>query len=218
MQFTKLQGAGNDYIFVDGSSQLRDWSELSRRVSDRHFGVGSDGLIVVVPSQDADVRMLMYNADGSRGEMCGNGIRCFAKFVLERKLVPSPNVALSVETGAGLIAVRPWWEGGRSTGARVDMGAPVLRAGDVPVDRTALGPSDYAKLDAGIVERFTNMLRRWQQRHGRVHEHHGSFDAHVGQVHADFAGGARTEADVGSRHLERRVLLHGSNLCPPSPE
>ena len=99
MQFTKLQGAGNDYIFIDGSSQQRDWSELSRRVSDRHFGIGSDGLIVAAPSKTADIRMRMWNADGSESEMCGNGIRCFAKFVLERKLVPSLNGALSVETG-----------------------------------------------------------------------------------------------------------------------
>ncbi len=152
MQFTKLQGAGNDYIFVDGSSQQRDWPELSRRVSDRHFGIGSDGLIVAAPSKTADVRMRMWNADGSESEMCGNGIRCFAKFVLERRLVAAPNGSLAVETGAGLITVTPSWEDGRITGARVDMGAPVLRAADVPVDPTALGPSDYEKLDEGIVE------------------------------------------------------------------
>ncbi len=152
MQFTKLQGAGNDYIFVDGSSQERDWSELSRRVSDRHFGIGSDGLIVAARSKSADVRMRMWNADGSESEMCGNGIRCLAKFVLEREIVPMPDGALSVETGAGLIAVTPSWEGGRITGARVDMGVPVLRSADVPADRAALGPSDYAKLDGGIVE------------------------------------------------------------------
>ena len=152
MQFTKLQGAGNDYIFVDGLSQQRDWPELSRRVSDRHFGIGADGLIVAAPSKDADVRMRMYNADGSEGEMCGNGIRCLAKFVLERGLVSTTKDTLSVETGAGLIAVTPSWEDGRITGARVDMGAPVLRAADVPADPAALAPSDYAKLDRGIVE------------------------------------------------------------------
>ncbi|MCH8974339.1 MAG: diaminopimelate epimerase [Chloroflexi bacterium] len=152
MQFTKLQGAGNDYIFVDGLSQQRDWSELSRRVSDRHFGIGSDGLIVAARSERADIRMRMWNADGSESEMCGNGIRCFAKFVLERGLVAAPDGALSVETGAGLIAVTPSWEGGRITGALVDMGAPVLRAADVPADPGAFGPSDYAKLDGGIIE------------------------------------------------------------------
>ena len=152
MQFTKLQGAGNDYIFVDGSSQQRDWSELSRRVSDRHFGIGSDGLIVAARSERADVRMRMWNADGSESEMCGNGLRCFAKFVLEREIVPMPDGALSVETGAGVIAVTPSWEDGRITGARVDMGAPMLRSADVPADPTAFGPSTYEKLDVGIIE------------------------------------------------------------------
>ena len=156
MQFTKLQGAGNDYIFVDGLSQQRDWSELSRRVSDRHFGIGSDGLIVAARSERADIRMRMWNADGSESEMCGNGIRCFAKFVLEREIVPmsnrAPDGALSVETGAGVIVVTPSWEDGRITGARVDMGAPVLRSADVPADPTAFGPSDYARLDVGIIE------------------------------------------------------------------
>ena len=152
MQFTKLQGAGNDYIFVDGTSTERDWADLSRQVSDRHFGVGSDGLIVVVPSKDADVRMLMYNADGSEGEMCGNGIRCFAKFVLERELVSISGEELLVETGAGVMTVVPSWADGRITGACVNMGAPVLRAADVPVDAARLGPSDHGRLDAGVVE------------------------------------------------------------------
>ena len=152
MQFAKLQGAGNDYIFVDGISTDRNWADLSRQMSDRHFGVGSDGLIVAARSKTADVRMRMWNADGSESEMCGNGIRCLAKFVLERGLVRAPNGVLSVETGAGVINVTPSWEDGRITGARVDMGAPVLRAADVPVDPAALGPSDHAKLDVGIVE------------------------------------------------------------------
>ena len=152
MQFAKLQGAGNDYIFVDGISTDRNWADLSRQMSDRHFGVGSDGLIVAARSKTADVRMRMWNADGSESEMCGNGIRCLAKFVLERGLVRAPNGVLSVETGAGVINVTPSWEDGRITGGRVDMGAPVLRAADVPVDPAALGPSDHAKLDVGIVE------------------------------------------------------------------
>ena len=155
MQFTKLQGAGNDYIFVDGSSQQRDWSAVSRRVSDRHFGIGSDGLIVAARSERADVRMRMWNADGSESEMCGNGIRCFAKFVLEREIVPMPDGALSVETGAGVIVVTPSWEDGRITGARVDMGAPVLRSADVPADPTALAPSAIPLLASRKIWPFT---------------------------------------------------------------
>ena len=121
-------------------------------MSDRHFGAGADGLIVVEPSADADARMRMFNADGSEGEMCGNGIRCFAKFVLERGLVDADPAALRVETSAGVLVVEPRWEDDRVVGARVNMGEPVLRAADVPVDPAALGPSDYAALDGGLAE------------------------------------------------------------------
>ena len=152
MHFTKLQGAGNDYIFVDGLREQRDWPEIARRVSDRHFGVGADGLIVVAPSERAPVRMRMYNLDGSEGEMCGNGIRCFAKFVLERGMVPANGGSLDVETGAGVLNIAPHWNGGRVTGARVDMGEPILRAADVPVDPSKMGASDYSALDVGLVE------------------------------------------------------------------
>ena len=150
MQFTKLQGAGNDYLYVDGLRERRDWPDLARKMSDRHFGVGADGLIVVAPSSVADARMQMFNADGSEGEMCGNGIRCFAKFVLERGIVEADPARIRVETGAGVLAVEPRWEGARVTGARVSMGEPVLRAADVPVDPAALGPSDYAALDDSL--------------------------------------------------------------------
>ena len=152
MRFTKLQGAGNDYIYVDGLHEQRDWPEIARRIADRHFGVGADGLIVVAPSERAPVRMRMFNADGSEGEMCGNGIRCFAKFVLERGMVAANGSALDVETGAGVLSIAPYWRDGCVTGARVNMGEPVLRAVDVPVDAPQMGPSDYAALDAGLVE------------------------------------------------------------------
>ena len=151
MRFTKLQGAGNDYIFVDGLNEQRDWPEMARRVSDRHFGVGADGLIVVAPSERAPVRMWMFNVDGSEGEMCGNGIRCFAKFVLERGMVPANGSTLDVETGAGVLNIAPHWSGDRVVGARVNMGEPILRAADVPVDASKMGPSDHAALDADLV-------------------------------------------------------------------
>ena len=86
MQFTKMEGAGNDYVYVDARNQEQDWPELSRRMSDRHFGVGSDGLILIAESDVADLKMVMFNADGSQGEMCGNGIRCFAKYAIERDI------------------------------------------------------------------------------------------------------------------------------------
>lgn len=152
MHFTKLQGAGNDYIYVDGLNEQRDWPDIARRISDRHFGIGADGLIVVAPSERAPVRMRMYNVDGSEGEMCGNGIRCFAKFVLERGMVPANGNTLDVETGAGVLNIAPHWDGGRVVGARVNMGEPILRAADVPVDVSKMGPSDYSALDRGLVE------------------------------------------------------------------
>ncbi len=151
MHFTKLQGAGNDYIYVDGLNEQRDWPEVARRVTDRHFGIGADGLIVVAPSERAPVRMWMFNADGSEGEMCGNGIRCFAKFVLERGMVPADGSTLDVETGAGVLNIAPHWSGDRVVGARVNMGEPILRAADVPVDASKMGPSNYAALDVGLV-------------------------------------------------------------------
>ncbi len=151
MQFSKLQGAGNDYVFVDGRGSERNWVELAVRISDRHFGVGADGLIVADSSDQAAIRMRMFNADGSEGEMCGNGIRCFAKYVLEREIIPARPRSLDVETGAGVLAIVPRWQGGRVVGARVDMGSPILCSADVPVVPSRVGPSDYAELDMDIV-------------------------------------------------------------------
>jgi len=152
VEFTKYQGTGNDYLFIDGRGKDLDWPTLAMNMSDRHFGVGSDGIIVVAESDKAPVRMRMFNADGSEGEMCGNGIRCFAKFVIERGLIERPSGALDVETNTRVLSVAPTWAGGRVVGARVDMGAPILRATDVPVDPTKAGASDYAALSQGMVE------------------------------------------------------------------
>ncbi len=135
MQFTKMQGAGNDYIYIDARSQEQNWPELSRRMSDRHFGVGSDGLILIADSGIADLKMIMFNADGSQGEMCGNGIRCFAKYAIERDIAAPPSGSLTVETLAGIRTVTPTYANGgsRITGARVAMGAPILEPAQIPV-------------------------------------------------------------------------------------
>ncbi|CAI8056829.1 Diaminopimelate epimerase [Geodia barretti] len=134
MQFTKMEGAGNDYVYIDARSQQADWPELSRRMSDRHFGVGSDGLILIADSDVADLRMVMFNADGSQGEMCGNGIRCFAKYAIERDIAAPSDDGLTVETLAGIRTVVPTYDGPRITGARVAMGAPILAPAEVPMD------------------------------------------------------------------------------------
>ena len=122
MKFTKMHGAGNDYIYIDARGMEEDWPAVSRTMSDRHFGVGGDGLILILDSEQADLRMRMFNADGSEGEMCGNGIRCFAKYAIEREIVSRPANGLTVETLAGIRTVYPIYGNGEVEGARVSMG------------------------------------------------------------------------------------------------
>ena len=133
LKFSKMHGAGNDYVFIDGSGQSRDWPALAIAMSDRHRGVGGDGIILALPSDHADLRMTMFNADGSEGEMCGNGIRCLVGFAFENGIVPERTSPVMVETLAGVKAVTPIWEGGRMTGATVSMGEPSFAAAEIPV-------------------------------------------------------------------------------------
>ncbi|HIN06846.1 MAG TPA: diaminopimelate epimerase [Dehalococcoidia bacterium] len=133
MRFTKMHGAGNDYVYVDARGLSNDWPSLSRQMSDRHFGIGGDGLILIQESDVADLKMSMFNADGSVGEMCGNGIRCFAKYAIERGIVNTSIQSMDVETLAGVRTIVPRYEGGKVKSARVAMGLPVLNPGDVPV-------------------------------------------------------------------------------------
>ena len=132
MRFTKMHGAGNDYVYVDCFAEPvpDDPAELARRVSDRHLGVGGDGLILILPSGVADARMLMFNADGSEAEMCGNGVRCLAKYVYEHGLVRKPT--LKIETGAGVRSLDLELEGDRVRQVRVDMGEPILEPQRIP--------------------------------------------------------------------------------------
>lgn len=125
MHFTKMQGLGNDYVYLDCTKDTPDdLPGIAVRVSDRHFGVGSDGLICICPSDVADFRMRMFNADGSEGEMCGNGIRCVGKFVYDKGLTDKTTV--TVETLAGIKTLQLSVEGGKVSAATVDMGAPRL--------------------------------------------------------------------------------------------
>ena len=133
MRFKKFHGAGNDYLYVDARSAQRDWESLARSMSDRHTGVGADGLIILLDSNVADLRMRMFNADGSEGEMCGNGIRCIVRFALEEKAIVASGDIVDVETAAGVISVTPIWEGAQMTRASVDMGSPRLRPADIPL-------------------------------------------------------------------------------------
>ncbi|MEX0641710.1 MAG: diaminopimelate epimerase, partial [Pirellulales bacterium] len=133
MRFTKMHGAGNDYVYVNCFDQPlpADPAETARRIADRHFGVGGDGLILIGPSERADARMRMFNADGSEAEMCGNGVRCVAKYVYDHGIARKPS--LLIETGAGVLKLDLELAGGKVSRVRVDMGEPILEAARIPV-------------------------------------------------------------------------------------
>ncbi len=132
MRFYKLQGCGNDYVYVDCFHEPTpaDPAGLSKAISDRHFGVGSDGLILICPSDKADARMRMFNADGSEAEMCGNGVRCVAKYLHDHGIARKP--ALTVETGRGVLSLDLEVSGGKVQQVRVNMGSPILEAARIP--------------------------------------------------------------------------------------
>jgi diaminopimelate epimerase len=139
MRFTKMHGIGNDYVYVDcfRDGLPDDPAGLARRIADRHFGVGGDGLILICPSQIAAARMRMFNLDGSESEMCGNGVRCVAKYVYDHGL--ATETQLKIETGAGVLSLDLEVTGGRVERVRVDMGEPRLEALKVPVDIPGVG-------------------------------------------------------------------------------
>ena len=138
MKFTKMQGAGNDYVYVDGTAEKIDNDkkpELVKALSDRHFGIGGDGVIFINESSEADFEMEMYNADGSRGEMCGNGIRCVGKFVYDKRLTDKKNVDIISCGRIKHLTLHTVGEGrGEVTSATVDMGSPILTPSLIPVE------------------------------------------------------------------------------------
>jgi len=218
LEFTKMHGCGNDYIYLVAlHARPADPSALSVKLSDRHFGVGSDGLIMLAPSSNADIRMEMYNADGSRSAMCGNGIRCLARLAFERGLVRANPMV--VETDAGLKTVELRLEHRRVVGATVDMGEPILEGRDIPVD--AVGRIiDYPLDVAGMRESITALsmgnphcvvfvaddgVFKLQDRDfaelGRKFEHHTFFPR---RVNTEFI------MAVSRRNLRMRVWERGS--------
>lgn len=134
MRFTKMHGAGNDYIYVDCTKEeLKNPAQVAVKVSDRHFGIGSDGLILIKSSDKADFFMEMYNADGSQGQMCGNGIRCVGKYVYDNGL--TKNTTVTIDTLAGIKTLKlKLGDDGKVCLATVDMGEPILEPEKVPVD------------------------------------------------------------------------------------
>ena len=134
MKFTKMHGCGNDYIYVDGTKEIltpQEKPEVVRCLSDRHFGIGGDGVIFINPSREADFEMEMYNMDGSRAEMCGNGIRCVAKFVYDKGL--TDKTSISVISCGKIKYLTLSIENGKVSTVRVNMGSPILKAKDIPV-------------------------------------------------------------------------------------
>lgn len=132
MKFTKMHGIGNDFVLVDALTEAPDEAKLSaisKSINDRKFGVGGDGLILVLPSKQADFRMRMFNPDGSEAEMCGNGIRCFAKYLYDRRMITEPG--LKVETKAGIKVLKLLTRSGKVESVRVDMGVPRLQRSDL---------------------------------------------------------------------------------------
>lgn len=132
IHFTKMHGTGNDYVYINAfEEEIDNAEELAVRISDRHFGIGSDGLILVAPSETADCRMIMYNADGSEGAMCGNGIRCVAKYAYEHGIVKESHI--SIETKSGIKDLELTVEDGIVTYVKVNMGKAVLRPEEIPL-------------------------------------------------------------------------------------
>ena len=133
MNFTKLQGAGNDFVLVETSDRQRDWSQVARAICDRHSGVGGDGLLLVLPSDVADFQMCVFNPDGSKAEACGNGLRCLAKYVLDTGLANSGAEGILVETMSGVRRVKVHRATGKVIRTQVSMGEPKFGAKDIPV-------------------------------------------------------------------------------------
>lgn len=153
MKFTKMHGCGNDYVYVDCTKEvIPDIEATAVRVSDRHFGIGSDGLILIKSSEVADFEMDMYNADGSRGKMCGNGIRCVAKYVYDHGLTDKTEI--TVDTQAGIKTLQLTICDGKVSKVCVDMGEPVLVPQEIPVKASVLGLADDRR-EAIVAQPFT---------------------------------------------------------------
>lgn len=134
LRFTKMHGIGNDYIYFNAfDQQIDDPAELAARLSDRRFGIGGDGIILICPSEIADAKMRMFNEDGSEGKMCGNGVRCVAKYLYDYALVPEDQTTVTIETLSGVKTIELTVENGETVAAKVDMGAAILDPKEIPV-------------------------------------------------------------------------------------
>ena len=150
MKFTKMQGCGNDYVYVNCFSEtVVHPEELAKKIADRHYGVGGDGLILIEPSDKADAFMHMFNLDGSEGNMCGNGIRCVAKYIYDHGMIPADRTETTIETRSGLKNIKLYTKDGKMEQATVDMGVAVLTS-SLPENITVHGMSlSFIGIDVG---------------------------------------------------------------------
>jgi len=155
MEFTKMHGLGNDFLVFEDDGSVRDWNAVAEKLCTRRLNVGGDGILIVLPSKIADIRMRIINADGSEAEMCGNGIRCFAKYVFERGIVKKPDMV--VETLAGIIRPKLLIEDGNVTDVCVDMGKPSFDRLHIPMKGEG-SPFDVDIEAAGRKLRISSML------------------------------------------------------------
>ncbi|MBC8109072.1 MAG: diaminopimelate epimerase [Anaerolineae bacterium] len=235
MKFTKMHGIGNDYVYVDCFKEhVDDPAKVSRAISDRHKGIGSDGLILIEPSKVADVRMRMFNADGSESEMCGNGVRCVAKYAFDHGL--SKANPIRVETGRGVLNIAMKVVEGKVREATVDMGAPILESEKIPVDPSKISDEvrgatfvsmgnphavmfvdDVASLDLNLigprVERHPAFPKRinahWVQVHSRDEITMRTWERGSGITQACGTGAAAVcVAGVLTNRTNRKILAH----------
>ncbi|HUB24868.1 MAG TPA: diaminopimelate epimerase [Tepidisphaeraceae bacterium] len=194
MTFTKMHGIGNDYIYVNGFAEtVANPARVAVQVSDRHTGIGGDGLVLILPSKKADVKMRMFNADGSEAEMCGNAVRCVAKYAFERGLARKNPIA--VETGAGLLTLEMQIQGGKVQSVTVDMGEPILELPKIPVIESKvprggyLGRATFVSMGNPHAVMFVKKVAQIDvARLGPIFEHHAAFprriNLHWVQVHS----------------------------------
>jgi len=231
MRFTKMHALGNDYVYVNGFAEtVPDPAATARIVSDRHFGIGADGLILILPSEKADVRMRMFNADGSEAEMCGNGVRCVAKYAYDHGLCRRN--PMRIETGRGVLTLSLEVKDGKVQRATVNMGEPILALPEIPVDESKLirgpGAEGYRLAVSGMASPIEATFVSMGNPHAVIYvpdvkavdvaalgpliEHHPAFprriNAHWVQVH--------TRHEVTMRTWERGsgiTLACGTGAC-----
>jgi len=213
LYFTKMEGIGNDYIYIDGIHQdVPMDKEFIEKISNRHFGIGGDGMIVILKSDKYDFKMRMFNLDGSEGMMCGNGIRCFAKFCYDHHLTEKK--ILNIETKAGLRVVELIFDGDEVVGARVDMQEPVIECQKIPVifskdkminESVYIGQKEYKLTAVSMgnphVVTYVDSLNLNIKKIGKIFEKHRMFPQSVNTEFVEV---------VNDHHLKMRVWERGS--------